>query len=101
MRTEPLTQEQRDKLLKSVGRLIARHGWWAFAQALADACESGANCWHTYPQSAALWRHRADTVRPLAQRTLNPPPIAGMVSAEPRCLSAINSPLSTTHAPNP
>ena len=69
-----LTPEQKDKLRKSASRLIGRHGWWAFAQALAEACQEGANCWHTYPESAALWQRRADIVRALAERNSNPPP---------------------------
>ena len=65
---KPLTPEQKEKLRKSVRRLMGRHGWWVFAETLADACAEGANCWHTYPKSAALWQHRADTVRTLAHR---------------------------------
>lgn len=63
-----LTREQRDKLRKSVNRLLIRHGWWAFAEALAQVCQEGANCWHADPEPAALWQHRADTARQLAER---------------------------------
>lgn len=62
------TEEERKKLRKSAERLVGRHGWWAFAEELASVCEGGANCWHTAPQSAALWQHRADIVRGLARR---------------------------------
>jgi hypothetical protein len=63
-----LTPEQKAKLVKSVGRVASRHGWTAFARALAEVCQGGANCWHTHPEVAALWQYRAETLRALAER---------------------------------
>ena len=68
------TEEQMARLRKSVGRLLGRHGWWAFAEVLADHCQSGANCWHSHPASAALWERRAQILRQLSRPEPHQPP---------------------------
>ena len=66
-----LTPEQKDKLQKSVSRVVSRHGWTAFAEALAAACEVGVDTSRSSPKVAALWRHRAETARGLAHYDLS------------------------------
>lgn len=65
------TEEERQKLLKSAERLVGRHGWRAFAEALAQACQLGAKTWEaSSPQASALWQHRAETLHHLAEGEL-------------------------------
>lgn len=63
------TPEQADKLRRSINRLICRHGWEPFTEALAQVCEDATRMYHGYPEPAAIWKHRTETIRTLAQTT--------------------------------
>jgi len=61
------TEEEQQKLFKSAMRLVCRHGWDAFAMALASVCQEGAKHIHTCPEAAAIWARRAQIVRELVK----------------------------------
>lgn len=61
------TPEDAAKLRRSINRLICRHGWYAFCQALAQTCQDAVGIYHGYPETAAIWRDRANTIQSVAQ----------------------------------
>jgi hypothetical protein len=56
------TPEQADKLRRSISRLICRHGWQSFAEGLHQVCTTAAEIQQGYPEAAATWQRRADTL---------------------------------------